>query len=354
MSEPERLLYRSNLLGSDKRITNYGGGNTSAKVMETDPLTGEPVEVLWVKGSGGDVGTIKLDGFATLYMDKLRGAEVALSRRRARGRDGRLSAALHLQSQPARRLDRYAAACLRAETPRRPHASRRGDRDRRVEEQPRADRGDFRRRNWLAALEAARLRAGSVAGELLPRNPNAKGVGPRKPWAVHLGRRRPRTATRRRSASSTARSTGSTSRSAGKPAFGGAARQSLPAFGAARDRGAADAGNSRPDLGSERKVGHFDDQPAVLEFVASKDLEAACSARHELPGSFPAHEDPAAGRRLRFRTSPDIDATIAGLACRHRAIPATTTPPITSAASTPTRPPCATRMRWSTWCPASA
>ncbi|MEQ5870824.1 bifunctional rhamnulose-1-phosphate aldolase/short-chain dehydrogenase [Sagittula sp. NFXS13] len=72
MSEPEKLLYRSNLLGSDKRITNYGGGNTSAKVMEVDPLTGEQVEVLWVKGSGGDVGSIKMDGFATLYMDKLR------------------------------------------------------------------------------------------------------------------------------------------------------------------------------------------------------------------------------------------------------------------------------------------
>jgi rhamnulose-1-phosphate aldolase/alcohol dehydrogenase len=72
MTEPERLIYRSNLLGSDKRITNYGGGNTSAKVMEKDPLTGETVEVMWVKGSGGDVGTIKRDGFATLYMDKLR------------------------------------------------------------------------------------------------------------------------------------------------------------------------------------------------------------------------------------------------------------------------------------------
>ncbi|MCY1741920.1 MULTISPECIES: bifunctional rhamnulose-1-phosphate aldolase/short-chain dehydrogenase [Ensifer] len=71
MSESERLLYRSNLLGSDKRITNYGGGNTSAKVMEKDPLGGGTVEVLWVKGSGGDVGTIKLDGFATLYMEKL-------------------------------------------------------------------------------------------------------------------------------------------------------------------------------------------------------------------------------------------------------------------------------------------
>ncbi len=71
LDEPERLLYRSNLLGSDKRITNFGGGNTSAKVLALDPLTGEETQVLWVKGSGGDVGTMKLDGFATLYMDKL-------------------------------------------------------------------------------------------------------------------------------------------------------------------------------------------------------------------------------------------------------------------------------------------
>lgn len=72
LDEPGLLLYRSNLLGSDLRITNYGGGNTSAKVWQRDPLTGEQVEVLWVKGSGGDVGSMKLDGFSTLYMDKLR------------------------------------------------------------------------------------------------------------------------------------------------------------------------------------------------------------------------------------------------------------------------------------------
>ncbi|WP_454701894.1 bifunctional rhamnulose-1-phosphate aldolase/short-chain dehydrogenase [Agrobacterium burrii] len=71
LDEPGKLLYRSNLLGADKRITNYGGGNTSAKVLETDPLTGEKVRVMWVKGSGGDVGTIKIDGFSTLYLDKL-------------------------------------------------------------------------------------------------------------------------------------------------------------------------------------------------------------------------------------------------------------------------------------------
>jgi rhamnulose-1-phosphate aldolase/alcohol dehydrogenase len=71
MDEPELLRYRSNLLGSDLRLTNFGGGNTSAKVTVTDPVTGEPVEVLWVKGSGGDLGSIKRDGFATLYLDKL-------------------------------------------------------------------------------------------------------------------------------------------------------------------------------------------------------------------------------------------------------------------------------------------
>lgn len=71
MTEPELLLYRSNLLGSDLRITNFGGGNTSGKLDMADPLSGDTVEVLWVKGSGGDVGSMKLDGFATLYMDKL-------------------------------------------------------------------------------------------------------------------------------------------------------------------------------------------------------------------------------------------------------------------------------------------
>ena len=73
LDEPGRLLYRSNLLGSDLRITNFGGGNTSAKVEMTDPLTRKPAKVLWVKGSGGDIGSMKLDGFATLYMDKFLG-----------------------------------------------------------------------------------------------------------------------------------------------------------------------------------------------------------------------------------------------------------------------------------------
>jgi rhamnulose-1-phosphate aldolase/alcohol dehydrogenase len=71
----EELVYASNLLGSDMRITNFGGGNTSSKVKMQDPLSGEMVEVLWVKGSGGDLGSAKRGGFASLYQDKVLGLE---------------------------------------------------------------------------------------------------------------------------------------------------------------------------------------------------------------------------------------------------------------------------------------
>jgi len=66
------LIYRSNLLGADLRLTNYGGGNTSCKLMEKDPLTGKLVEVMFIKGSGGDLGTLKKSGLAALYVERLR------------------------------------------------------------------------------------------------------------------------------------------------------------------------------------------------------------------------------------------------------------------------------------------
>ncbi|MBT1705606.1 bifunctional aldolase/short-chain dehydrogenase [Chryseosolibacter indicus] len=69
------LIYRSNLLGTDLRLTNYGGGNTSCKVISKDPLNGKEVEVMWVKGSGGDLGTLKKSGLAALYVDRLRGLQ---------------------------------------------------------------------------------------------------------------------------------------------------------------------------------------------------------------------------------------------------------------------------------------
>jgi rhamnulose-1-phosphate aldolase/alcohol dehydrogenase len=87
LSPAELLLYRSNLLGTDKRITNFGGGNTSAKIRESDPLTGSEVDVLWVKGSGGDLGTMKLDGFSTLYLEKFLALEKFYGSSRHSGRD---------------------------------------------------------------------------------------------------------------------------------------------------------------------------------------------------------------------------------------------------------------------------
>ena len=58
-NEVDLFIYRSNLLGADLRLTNYGGGNTSVKIQDTDPLTGNTTDVMWIKGSGGDIGTLK-------------------------------------------------------------------------------------------------------------------------------------------------------------------------------------------------------------------------------------------------------------------------------------------------------
>jgi len=85
LTEEELLVYRSNLLGADQRITNTGGGNTSAKLRMPDPLTGELVEVLWVKGSGGDLRTSTLANFASLYQDKLLGLRSVYAKQASRG-----------------------------------------------------------------------------------------------------------------------------------------------------------------------------------------------------------------------------------------------------------------------------
>ncbi|MBB6001577.1 bifunctional aldolase/short-chain dehydrogenase [Arcicella rosea] len=69
------FIYRSNLLGADLRLTNYGGGNTSVKIVDKDPLTGNQTDVMWIKGSGGDIGTLKKSGCAALYVDRLRALE---------------------------------------------------------------------------------------------------------------------------------------------------------------------------------------------------------------------------------------------------------------------------------------
>jgi rhamnose utilization protein RhaD (predicted bifunctional aldolase and dehydrogenase) len=81
----ERLRYRSNLLGADQRITNTGGGNTSSKLTMADPLTGEPVDVLWVKGSGGDLRTATRANFASLYLNKLPALQALYERAEVKG-----------------------------------------------------------------------------------------------------------------------------------------------------------------------------------------------------------------------------------------------------------------------------
>ena len=131
MSEPERLLYRSNLLGSDLRITNFGGGNTSAKLdAEAIRSTGEEVSVLWVKGSGGDLGSMKLDGFATLYLDKLEALK-RLYRGLAHEDEmvGYLPHCTFNLNPRAASIDTPLHAFL-PYAARRPRAPRRGDRDR--------------------------------------------------------------------------------------------------------------------------------------------------------------------------------------------------------------------------------
>jgi len=80
-----RLVYRSNLLGSDQRVTNTGGGNTSSKLSERDPLTGQPVEVLWVKGSGGDLRTSTRENFSSLYQSKFLGMQALYLARADKG-----------------------------------------------------------------------------------------------------------------------------------------------------------------------------------------------------------------------------------------------------------------------------
>ena len=81
----DRLVYRSNKLGSDQRITNTNGGNTSSKISERDPLTGESVEVLWVKGSGGDLRTSLRENFSSLYQPKLIGLQKSYAARKDKG-----------------------------------------------------------------------------------------------------------------------------------------------------------------------------------------------------------------------------------------------------------------------------
>ena len=311
MDEPGKLLYRSNLLGSDKRITNYGGGNTSAKVEEIDPLTGEKVQVLWVKGSGGDVGTIKLDGFATLYQDKLDALK-----------------GIYKGVEDEDRMVGFLPHCTFNLNPRAASI------DTPLHGFVAFKHVDHMHPDAIIAIAASKnsreLTAEIFGGEIgwLPwrrpgfqlgldleafvqSNPNAKGVILEShglfTWADDAKACYETTLAIINKAIEWL-----DQKTAGKPAFGGAVAQSLPV-----SERRAIAARLMPEIRGligkdERKLGHFDDQDAVLEFVNSNDLRPLAALGTSCPDHF---------LRTKIRplvvdfdpAKPDVDVIVAGL-----------------------------------------
>ena len=356
MTEPERLVYRSNLLGSDKRVTNYGGGNTSSKIMREGPADRRDGRGAVGQGLGRRQ---RLDQ-ARRLLDALHGqaarAEEALSRRRARRRDGGLPAALHLQPQPARRLDRHAAACLRAARPTSttciPTRSSPSPRARIRKALTKEIFGD--EIGWLPWKRPG-FELGLWLEKFCRRAPRGQGRHPRKPRAVHLGRhaegvlrdddrdhqpgdrlvRAARPPARRSSAARRSRRSPPAERRAIAARLMPAIRGLISARTATSSaistirrrcwssstrknlRPLAALGTSCPDHFLRTKI-----RPLVVEFDPAKpDVDA----------------------RDRARSPTAIEAYRAGLRGLLRALQARRT-----------RRRCATPTRWSIWCPASA
>ncbi|WP_313761007.1 bifunctional rhamnulose-1-phosphate aldolase/short-chain dehydrogenase [Rhizobium sp.] len=311
LDEPGKLLYRSNLLGADKRITNYGGGNTSAKVMETDPLTGEKVKVLWVKGSGGDVGTIKLDGFATLYQDKLDSLKGIY---KGVGDEDRMVGFLphctyNLNSRaasidtplhgfvPFTHVDHMHPDAIIA------IAASKNSKEL-TQQIFGADIG------WLPWRRPG-FQLGLDLEAFVKANPNSKGVVLEShglfTWANDAKACYELTLEIINKAI-----VWFAEKTEGKTIFGGAATESLAA-----EQRRAIAARLMPEIRgrigkAERKLGHFDDQDAVLEFVNSKNLQPLGALGTSCPDHF---------LRTKIRplivdfdpAKPDVDAIVAGL-----------------------------------------
>ncbi|SHJ49638.1 rhamnulose-1-phosphate aldolase/alcohol dehydrogenase [Palleronia salina] len=308
MSEPEKLLYRSNLLGSDKRVTNYGGGNTSAKVMQPDPLTGEEVEVLWVKGSGGDIGTIEMDGFATLYMDKLNALKDKY--RGVEFEDEMVGYLPHCTFN----LNPRAASIdtpLHAYVPKKhvdhvhPDAVIAIAASKNSEELTKEIYGD--EIGWLPWKRPG-YELGLWLEDFCKKNPDAKGVVLEShglfTWADDA--KECYELTLRIINRAMEWFEGKTD---GIPAFGGEKHPTLPAD--ERRRVAAALMPAIRGMISEdsHKVGHFDDQDAVLQFVGAKDMERLAALGTSCPDHF---------LRTKIRplvvdfdpSNPDIDGTL--------------------------------------------
>ena len=269
------LLYRSNLLGSDKRVTNYGGGNTSSKLPATDPLTGETTTVLWVKGSGGDIGTMRLDGFATLYLDKLLRAQALY--RGADHEDEMVGLYSHLTfdlNPRAASIDTSLHGLVRH-----PHVDHVHP-DSIIAIAASADSERLTREvfgdtiGWIPWR-----RPGFELGVWLKRftdaNPNARGVVLEAHGLFTWGQSQKQCyettiGTINRATAWLAE------QSEGRPAFGGERIGALPPDGR---RAVAAAlmphlrgliSGRRHDVPTATRIGHFDDSPAILEFVGSR------------------------------------------------------------------------------------
>lgn len=311
MTEPERLVYRSNILGSDKRVTNYGGGNTSSKIFQKDPLTGQDVEVLWVKGSGGDSASIKLDGFSTLYMDKLRALK-GLYRGLAHEDEmvGYLPHATFNLNPRAASIDTPLHAYV-------PHAF-----------------VDHMHPDAIIAIAASKdskaltkeifgdeigwlpwKRPGFELGLWLEKfcleNPGAKGVILESHGLFTWGDT-PKECYEQTIDTINKAIAWFEGKTAGKAAFGGQVVAPLPAA-ERRVIAARLMPKIRGLISNEFKMlGHFDDSAAVLEFVGSKDLKPLAALGTSCPDHF---------LRTKIRplviefdpAQPDIDAVVAGL-----------------------------------------
>ena len=285
LSPQDLLVYRSNLLGADKRITNFGGGNTSSKFDMPDPLTGAPVEVMWVKGSGGDLGSIRLDGFATLDMARFRSVRQAYTGPEME------DDAVALYPHCTFGLNPRAASI---DTPLhglidRPHVDHVHP-DAIIAIAASVDGEAIAREiygdeiGWLPWR-----RPGFELGLMLERfvrdNPRARGVILGSHGLFTWGD------TQRGCYETTVEVinraiTWLVEQEAGKPAFGGAAVDML-----APEQRRMTAARLMPILRGlvsegRAKVGHFDDQAAVLDFVCSRDLAALASLGTSCPDHF--------------------------------------------------------------------
>lgn len=285
MTPDQLLLYRSNLLGSDKRITNFGGGNTSAKVVERDPLTGQDVKVLWVKGSGGDLGTMKLDGFATLYMDKLLSLEPFF-----KGKDSD-SVLVPLYSHCTFNLNPRAASI---DTPLhglvdRAHVDHMHP-DALIAIAASADSKALTKEiygdqiGWLPWIRPG-YELGLALRKFTRENPKARGVVLEAhgvfTWADTAKECYENTLDVINRAT-----TWLAGKSAGKQPFGAFKTQPLP-VDKRREVAAAIMPRIRGLIsGTTRKVGHFDDSAAVLEFVGSERLQSLADLGTSCPDHF--------------------------------------------------------------------